>query len=108
MNDLLTSTGCIVAAYAWYLMARRVNWMPYGPQWLRGLIGTGLVGFACYAAGTYANDVVLTDLCSACLSFLILSLHLIIAILMAFMLWTMEETIRIRLSVERTSNKRRL
>ena len=104
MNDLLTSTGCIVAAYAWYLLARRVTWIPYGPQWLRGLIGTGLIGLACYATATYANDVVLIDLYSVCISFIILSLHLTIAILMAFMLWTIDETIHIRLSVERSSH----
>ena len=46
MTDICISTAHIIAAFAWYLIARRVPIVPQGPKYLRGSVGVGLVMYA--------------------------------------------------------------
>ena len=46
MTDICISTAHIIAAFAWYLIARRFPIVPQGPKYLRGSVGVGLVMYA--------------------------------------------------------------
>ena len=56
MTDICISTALIIAAFAWYLIARRFPIVPQGPKYLRGSVGVGLVMYAAYATVVYANQ----------------------------------------------------
>lgn len=99
MSSIVFSTAVIITTYAWYLAARRFKCVPTGPKWLRGIIGASIVCFSAYAVVDYANEFTITGWETAILSVTIVVLHLVIAILMAFMLWHIDKTYWLRLNV---------
>lgn len=104
MTDIILSTSAIILAYAWYLAARSFPCIPKGPRLLRGAIGACLVWYAANAVVAYAHDSSITSWNSAFVNVTIVILHLCIALLVAFLLWTMESTYIIRFSLREEEN----
>ena len=91
MADICISTAIIIAFFAWYLIAQRFPIVPQGPKSLRGALGVGLVIYAAYAAVAYANHFTPDSWSTAFVGVAIVLLHVLLAMVVAFMLWTMKK-----------------
>lgn len=99
MVDICISTAIIIAFFAWYLIAQRFPIVPQGPKSLRGALGVGLVIYAAYAAVAYANHFTPDSWSSAFVGVAIVLLHVLLAMVVAFMLWTMKKECYISVSI---------
>lgn len=99
MTEICISTAFIVIAAAWYFAAKRCHTLPQGSKWLRGLIGAGMVLYAGFAVVAYAYDTAIYDWCSAFVNVALVILHLLAACMMGLLLWTVDRTIWVQLSI---------
>lgn len=99
MTDICISTAHIIAAFAWYLIARRFPIVPQGPKYLRGSVGVGLVMYAAYATVVYANQYTPDSWSTAFVGVTIVLLHVVLAMVIAFLLWTIPNEWAISVSI---------
>lgn len=105
MTDICISTALIIAAFAWYLIARRFPIVPQGPKYLRGAVGVGLVMYAAYATVGYANQYTPDSWSTAFVGVAIVLLHVVLAMVIAFLLWTFPNEWAISVSIRLSTSK---
>lgn len=105
MTDICISTALIIAAFAWYLIARRFPIVPQGPKYLRGSVGVGLVMYAAYATVVYANQYTPDSWSTAFVGVAIVLLHVLLAMVVAFMLWTMKKECYISVAISISTSR---
>lgn len=105
MTDICISTALIIAAFAWYLIARRFPIVPKGPKYLRGSVGVGLVMYAAYATVGYANQYTPDSWSTAFVGVAIVLLHVVLAMVIAFLLWTIPNEWAISVSIRLSTSK---
>lgn len=99
MTEICISTAFIVIAAAWYFAARRCHTLPQGSKWLRGLIGAAIVLYASFAVVAYVHETAITDWATAFINVALVLLHLLAACIMSLLLWTVDRTIWVQLSI---------
>ncbi len=96
MFELILALFLVIAAFLWHAAVRIAN-LPPGPRPLRGVIGAALVGVMLLGIWRFIAETSIDGWPSAVLNVALIVLGLLSAVLMAAMLWFLEDAYYIAL-----------
>lgn len=96
MFELILALFLVIAAFLWHAAVRIAN-LPPGPRPLRGVIGAVLVGVMLVGIWRFIDETSIEGWPSAVLNVALVVLGLLSAVLMAAMLWFLEDAYYIAL-----------
>ena len=96
MFELILALFLVIAAFLWHA-AVRIAHLPPGPRPLRGVIGAVLVGVMLLGIWRFIDETAIEGWPSAMLNVALIVLGLLSAVLMAAMLWFLEDAYYIAL-----------
>ena len=99
MTEICISTAFIVIAAAWYFAARRCHTLPQGLEMDSRSDRSRYRSLRWLRRRSLRYDTAIYDWCSAFVNVALVLLHLLAACIMSLLLWTVDRTIWVQLSI---------